>query len=250
MLANALAVAVRLRLFGDETMFHVGAFDYDLIHGIPFYLLLGVICGFAAVGFAGDLKRLEEFFDHMKKVPAVLHPAIGALGLGIVGYFFPRVFGPGYATICGCSERAVRADGGGVASGFQGRRRVAFARVGNLGRHAGADVHDQRGDWQHVRDGRELFRSRARIFRSGAYAVAAMGAFCAPARARHSHSWSARLRRHTIFMPSCRSSWFASIADAIAVRYMPNSIMTEKLARDGFRRGSGIRDEFAEAAQG
>ncbi len=39
MLANALAVAVRLRLFGDETMFHVGSFDYDLIHGIPFYLL-------------------------------------------------------------------------------------------------------------------------------------------------------------------------------------------------------------------
>src|SRR6202790_66081 len=75
MLANALAVAVRLRLFGDETMFHVGAFDYDLIHGIPFYLVLGLICGFAAIGFASALKRLEEFFDRMKKVPAVLHPA-------------------------------------------------------------------------------------------------------------------------------------------------------------------------------
>src|ERR1700723_1602744 len=36
MLANVLAVAVRLRLFGDETMFHIGSFDYNLIHGIPF----------------------------------------------------------------------------------------------------------------------------------------------------------------------------------------------------------------------
>ena len=44
MLANAMAVAVRLRLFGDETMFHVGTFDYDLIRGIPFYLVLGLLC--------------------------------------------------------------------------------------------------------------------------------------------------------------------------------------------------------------
>ena len=29
----------------------------------------------------------------------MFHPAIGALGLGITGYFFPRVFGPGYGTI-------------------------------------------------------------------------------------------------------------------------------------------------------
>src|SRR5665213_1023534 len=99
MLASALAVAVRLRLFGDETMFQVCAFDYDLIHGIPFYLMLGLICGFAAIGFSSALKRLEDFFDHMKKPPAVFHPAIGALGLGVTGYFFPRVFGPGYSTI-------------------------------------------------------------------------------------------------------------------------------------------------------
>ena len=97
-------------------MFQVGTFDYDLIHGIPFYLVLGLICGVAAIGFASALKWLEEFFDHMKKVPTVLHPAIGALGLGIVGYFFPRVFGPGYATHRRCSERAPRADSGGACS--------------------------------------------------------------------------------------------------------------------------------------
>ncbi len=99
MLASALAVAVRLRLFGDETMFHIGAFDYDLIHGIPFYLVLGLICGIAAIGFASALRSLEHFFDNMKKIPTVLHPAMGALGLGVIAYFFPRVLGPGYATI-------------------------------------------------------------------------------------------------------------------------------------------------------
>ena len=64
-----------------------------------FIFFSALFAGFAAIGFASALKWLEEFFDHMKKIPAVLHPAIGALGLGIVGYFFPRVFGPGYATI-------------------------------------------------------------------------------------------------------------------------------------------------------
>jgi CBS domain-containing protein len=40
------------------------------------------------VGFSRGLKKLEEFFDYMKKIPSFLHPAVGALGLGVVGYFY------------------------------------------------------------------------------------------------------------------------------------------------------------------
>ncbi len=167
MLACTLAVAVRLRLFGDETMFPVGAFDYNFIHGIPFYLLLGVVCGFAAVGFAATLKWLEEFFDHMKKVPAVLHPGHRGAGAGDHRLFFAQGVRPRVRNDCGRAEYAPGVDGRGVAADMQGRRGADFPGVGDLGRDSGADVHDQRSDWQRFRDGRELFRSRSASFRGG-----------------------------------------------------------------------------------
>jgi CIC family chloride channel protein len=236
MLANALAVAVRLWLFGDETMFHVGAFDYDLIHGIPFYLILGLICGFAAIGFASTLKWLEEFFDHMKKVPAVLHPAIGALGLGVVGYFFPRVFGPGYATI------------GDVLN-----VRLALSAVVLLLIFKAAVVLLSLGSGTSGGTLAPMFMMSAAIGSTfamvvnylvpsahlsvGAYAVAAMGALlCACARATFTFLMCAIETTHD-FHAVVPVILVCVVADAIAVRYMPYSIMTEKLARMGFGAG-------------
>jgi len=236
MLANALAVAVRLQLFGDETMFQVGTFNYDLYHGIPFYLLLGLICGIAAIGFASALKWLEEFFDHMKKVPAVLHPAIGALGLGIVGYFFPRVFGPGYATI------------GDVLN-----VRLALTAVVLLLVFKAAVVLLSLGSGTSGGTLAPMFMMSAAIGSTfamvvnylvpsahlsvGAYAVAAMGALlCACARATFTFMVCAIETTHD-FHAVVPVILVCVIADAIAVRYMPYSIMTEKLARMGFGAG-------------
>jgi CIC family chloride channel protein len=236
MLANALAVAVRLRLFGDETMFQVGSFDYDLFHGIPFYLVLGLICGVAAIGFSSTLKWLEEFFDHMKKIPTVFHPAIGALGLGVVGYFFPRVFGPGYATIGDILNVRLAltavvlvlvfkaavvllslgsgTSGGTLAPMFMMSAAIGstFAMVVNIlipGAHLSV----------------------------GAYAVAAMGALlCACARATFTFMVCAIETTHD-FHAVVPVILVCVVADAVAVRYMPYSIMTEKLARMGFGAG-------------
>jgi H+/Cl- antiporter ClcA len=236
MLANALAIAVRLKLFGDETMFEVGAFNYDLIHGIPYYVVLGIICGIAAIGFASALRRLEEFFDHMKKIPTVFHPALGALGLGIVGYFFPRVFGPGYATISDVLNvrMALTAvllllvfkaavvllslgsgtSGGTLAPMFMMSAALGstFAMIVNLlvpGAHLSV----------------------------GAYAVAAMGALlCACARATFTFMFCAIETTHD-FHAVVPVILVCVIADAIAVRYMPHSIMTERLARMGLGTG-------------
>lgn len=236
MLASALAVAVRLRLFGDETMFQVGAFDYDLIHGIPFYLLLGLICGFAAIGFASVLRRLEHFFDGMKKIPTVLHPAIGALGLGVTGYFFPRVFGPGYSTIVDVLNV-----------------RLAFTAVLLLLIFKAAVVLLSLGSGTSGGTLAPMFMMSAAIgstfamsvnyaipgahLSAGAYAVAAMGALlCACARAPFTFLVCAIETTHD-FHAVAPVILVCVVADAIAVRYMPHSIMTEKLARMGFGAG-------------
>ena len=98
-IASTMAVGVRRLLFGGGPMFETGAVDFNFLSALPYYVLLGLICGIAAVGFAEALEKLEGFFDGMKKIPSVFHPAIGALGLGIVGFFIPRVLGSGYDTI-------------------------------------------------------------------------------------------------------------------------------------------------------
>src|SRR6202142_427579 len=100
-IACTMAVGVRRLLFGGGAMFEIGTVDYNFLPGLPYYVALGLVCGFAAVAFTRILEKLEEFFDHLKIVPNFLHPALGALGLGIVGFCFPRVLGSGYDTIEG-----------------------------------------------------------------------------------------------------------------------------------------------------
>jgi chloride channel protein, CIC family len=97
-IASTLATAVHMQLLGKGPMFTVTAMDFGIPHALPFYLLLGVVCGLAAVGFSKLLYWMEDQFDKLP-VDELWWPAIGALGLGIIGYFVPRVLGVGYDTI-------------------------------------------------------------------------------------------------------------------------------------------------------
>ena len=83
---------------GRDPMFSVGALDFGVPHALPFYLVLGVLCGIAALAFSRSLYWIEDQFEKLP-VPQMWWPAIGALGLGIIGYFVPRVLGVGYDTI-------------------------------------------------------------------------------------------------------------------------------------------------------
>ena len=96
--ASTLATAVHLQLLGGGPMFQVAAMDFGIPRALPFYLLLGGICGLAAVGFSKALYWMEDKFEKLP-VDQLWWPAIGGLGLGIIGYFVPRVLGVGYDTI-------------------------------------------------------------------------------------------------------------------------------------------------------
>src|ERR1700722_18701007 len=97
-IASTLATSVHFRLMGPGAMFQVGALDFGLPRELPFYLVLGVLCGIAALGFSKLLYWVEDQFEKLP-IHEMWWPAIGALGLGIIGYFVPRVLGVGYDTI-------------------------------------------------------------------------------------------------------------------------------------------------------
>src|SRR6266446_6924845 len=97
-IASTIATAVHMQLLGTGPMFTVATMDFGLPHALPFYVLLGGICGLAAVGFSKLLYWTEDQFEKLP-IDELWWPAIGALGLGIIGYFVPRVLGVGYDTI-------------------------------------------------------------------------------------------------------------------------------------------------------
>ena len=49
-IASTLATAVHMQLLGAGPMFKVTPMDFGVPHALPFYLLLGLLCGLAAVG--------------------------------------------------------------------------------------------------------------------------------------------------------------------------------------------------------
>ncbi len=73
---------------------------YEIIGGwdILFYFVLGLLAALTAWIFIKSLYKTEDLFDAVK-IPPYLKPAIGGLMLGIIGLFFPQVFGVGYESI-------------------------------------------------------------------------------------------------------------------------------------------------------
>ena len=66
-------------------------------NAIPFYILLGILCGFISVYMTRVTLNVEGFFEKRKKIlPKAI---IGGLALGILIYLFPPLFGEGYSTI-------------------------------------------------------------------------------------------------------------------------------------------------------
>ncbi len=66
-------------------------------HAIPFYVLLGILCGFISVYMTRMTLSLEHFFEKRKSVYS--KAILGGLVLGILIFLFPPLFGEGYTSI-------------------------------------------------------------------------------------------------------------------------------------------------------
>ena len=92
------ASVVSRAVLGDSPAFAVPAYALKSPWELVLYLGLGVASGLGAMAFVKTLYFMEDLFDQWN-FPPYLKPAIGGLGLGIVGYFVPQVFGTGFDTI-------------------------------------------------------------------------------------------------------------------------------------------------------
>ena len=92
------ASVVSRAILGDFPAFVVPAYSLHSPWELVLYLGLGVLAGFAAWLFVKLLYFTEDVFDNWK-FPNYLKPAVGGLGLGILGFFAPQVFGTGFNAI-------------------------------------------------------------------------------------------------------------------------------------------------------
>ena len=67
------------------------------LKNIPFYMILGVVCGLMSLYFTRTTLRLEDRFAKLRN--PWLRWAIAALGVGLMVYLFPPLYGEGYGDV-------------------------------------------------------------------------------------------------------------------------------------------------------
>ncbi|GAB1470857.1 chloride channel protein [Chloroflexota bacterium] len=232
-IASTLATTIHIWLMGAGPMFTVGAVDFNIPSALPYYILLGLLCGMAGVGFSNLLYWVEDLFE---KLPfdSMWYPAVGALGLGIIGYFFPRVIGVGYETISDIlnarlalnvllavmifkSLALVISLGSGTSGGLLAPMFMAGAALGG----AFAMIVNQIIPGANLSPAACALVGMAAVFGSAARATFTLIIFAFEIT-----------RDYNAILPLML---VCVIADGVAILLMRNSIMTEKLARRGLR---------------
>lgn len=232
-IANTLATTVHMLLMGRGPMFTVAPMDFGVPYGLPFYAVLGLVAGLVVVGFSRLLYLVEDLFERLP-FDDMWWPAIGGIGLGVIGFFVPRVLGVGYETITDILNNHLPFKllliifvakglallvtlGSGTSGGLLAPMFMISTALGGafaLGVNA-------------VFPGAHLAPA--------AYALVAMAAvFGAASRATFTFIIFAFeiTRDYNAILPLML---VCAIADGVAILLSRNSIMTEKLARRGLR---------------
>jgi len=114
-LAAAAATAVRIAFVGITPAFEMPNIAQPGEAALAAYVLLGAVVGVAAVTVTKIVYAVEDAFDHLP-IHWMWWPAIGAVAVGVCGYFAPHTLGVGYDNI----DRILSGDVAGEALFFLG----------------------------------------------------------------------------------------------------------------------------------
>jgi CIC family chloride channel protein len=98
---SSLISAIISRVYwGDYPSFMVPPYELISPGELLFYLVLGLLAGTLAVIFIKALYGAEDLFKQIP-LPNYLKPALGGLLVGLMGVYYPQVFGVGYEIVEG-----------------------------------------------------------------------------------------------------------------------------------------------------
>jgi H+/Cl- antiporter ClcA/CBS domain-containing protein len=97
-LASSTAAAVRMSIEGFHPVFPMPVLDQPSGTAMAFYIVLGAVMGLAAMIVTRLVYAIEDGFEKLP-IHWMWWPAIGAVAVGVCGYYAPRTLGVGYVNI-------------------------------------------------------------------------------------------------------------------------------------------------------
>ena len=98
LISSVTATAISYILTGTDPMFPLDTAEPFMVNRIPWYLVLGVVCGLISLYFTRGMNKLEQWFKHtIRSMWAKL--LIGGVVLSVLIYIFPPLYGEGYDVI-------------------------------------------------------------------------------------------------------------------------------------------------------
>ena len=96
LLSTVSATVVSYTLLGSSTPFECTLTPFEL-KNIPYYIILGLFCGACSIYFIRTTLKLEDRIGKMENV--YLKWIMCAVGLGILIFLFPPLYGEGYESL-------------------------------------------------------------------------------------------------------------------------------------------------------
>jgi CIC family chloride channel protein len=106
LVASVTATAISYLFLGDAVTF-ANTIETFSMANIPYYLVLGVFCGFASLYFTRGTLRIEKQLQRIGK--PLQRWLCCAVGLGILIYIFPPLYGEGYGALSALLNNNVEA---------------------------------------------------------------------------------------------------------------------------------------------
>ena len=98
LISSVTATALSYILTGTDPMFPLDNIEEFAIARIPWYLILGVVCGLASLYFTRGMNTLEQWMKHNVRSTG-LKILVGGLTLSLLIFLFPPLYGEGYDVI-------------------------------------------------------------------------------------------------------------------------------------------------------
>lgn len=97
LLASISAIITSYFFFGNDILLPFKIEDTFKISDVPFFAILGIVAGLTSIYFTEVYDRIQKFFD--KIASPIKRLVVGGLGLGILIYFIPPLYGEGFDVI-------------------------------------------------------------------------------------------------------------------------------------------------------
>lgn len=94
--SSVIAAMVSRSIFGIQPWYQIPPFPAATLPQLPWFVLLGVICGAVAAGFLKGLHLSQEQFRRLNW-PVYLRLTVAGLMVGLIAVVFPGVCGNGYS---------------------------------------------------------------------------------------------------------------------------------------------------------